>query len=530
MDLEEEDHKQIFWPTECKVSTEGDRAETKITIESANVTNMGYNARAVIEREAEAIFFQEHKLKGKAIQEMKQKLKKAGWTMLCGPCDETTKKANAGVGVMTKDGKNLVAVQAGHNTTAFQNVWLAGRAGKYEIDMGWEANLTCYVIYGKSGGATKDKAVTDAILQAIKEEIDSEIHRPTIILGDFNAEPDTLKTAKKWIEDEQWIDVGKNASWWKGQDSTPTCQTRPQAKPTRIDGALANRAAIPWIRGFEVVKDEMLPTHAVVRITLGRNASKETRTYAKTLPSIRKFFEKKADEVTKDLNGKEKREGKKREVKNLHELMDANFRKARTQMQIYKAAKNTTGYWKAWSQSVENAFLHYIDESKVFNRKMKGRGEATLIQVKPDVAKKDKKKDTTRGTESTEAEKSIKQARRCEQFAFRLGLIAEEKRDQNKRLSYYQLNKDAAKGIAKHVGENAWEQELRSKVLNPGMIAADPMIAPLMKRCATKYHEEGGGNAQEKSGSSDQEGKPADIQRQSGRAMGDLQRSRGQTC
>ena len=100
---------------------------------------------------------------------MKQKLKKAGWTMLCGPCDETTKKANAGVGVMTKDGKNLVAVQAGHNTTAFQNVWLAGRAGKYEIDMGWEANLTCYVIYGKSGGATKDKAVTDAILKAIKD-------------------------------------------------------------------------------------------------------------------------------------------------------------------------------------------------------------------------------------------------------------------------------------------------------------------------------------------------------------------------
>ena len=109
---------------------------------------MGYNARAILERKAGAVFFQEHKLKGAAVAEMKQKFLKAGWTMLCGPCDGTTKKPNAGVGVATRDSEKLVAVQAAHNTKAFQDAWLAGRVDKYEIDMGWECNLVCYVPYG----------------------------------------------------------------------------------------------------------------------------------------------------------------------------------------------------------------------------------------------------------------------------------------------------------------------------------------------------------------------------------------------
>ena len=79
---------------------------------------------------------------------------------------------------------------------------------------------------------------------------------------------------------------------------------------------------------------------------------------------------------------------------------------------------------------MENAFLFYLDESKVFNRKMKGRAEAAFIEIGPSLNKKGTKADTIKGVESTEAERNIKQARRCEQFAFRLGLIQEEKREQ----------------------------------------------------------------------------------------------------
>ena len=127
--------RETMWPPECRIRTQGEAGETRVTLESINITNMGYNAKAILERKAGAVFFQEHKLKATAVPEMKQKFLKAGWTMLCGPCDETTKKPNAGAGVATRDGEDLVAVQATHNTKAFQDAWLAGRVGKYEINM-----------------------------------------------------------------------------------------------------------------------------------------------------------------------------------------------------------------------------------------------------------------------------------------------------------------------------------------------------------------------------------------------------------
>ena len=87
-----------------------------------------------------------------------------------------------------------------------------GRADKYEVDLGWETNLAVYVIYEKSGGPTKDKAIAEAMLDAIKEEIASEYHRQIIVTGDFNVEPDALTAAQDLIEKKQCIDVGRHAS------------------------------------------------------------------------------------------------------------------------------------------------------------------------------------------------------------------------------------------------------------------------------------------------------------------------------
>ena len=138
-----------------------------------------------------------------------------------------------------------------------------------------------YVPYGKSGGAKADKDLTEAIIEAIKVEIDNEYHKPTLIMGDFNSEPGNLRAIKALLDSQQWLDVGANASWWGGEDGTPTCQTRPQAKPTRIDGIIANRMAIPWISGFAIEKDEMIPTHSVLQIVLDSKAPQEERVYAK---------------------------------------------------------------------------------------------------------------------------------------------------------------------------------------------------------------------------------------------------------
>ena len=63
-------------------------------------------------------------------------------------------------------------------------------------------------------------------------------------------------------------------------------------------------------------------------------------------------------------------------------------------------------------------------------------------------------------------------------------MIAEEKRDQAKRLKSYGLNKDAARGINKHIGEHDWEDKLEQETRSPKQIAANSMMIPMLKICA----------------------------------------------
>ena len=102
-----------------------------------------------------------------------------------------------------------------------------------------------------------------------------------------------MKTVTEMIERGQWADVGKHVSWWGGKDAEPTCQPRPQATPTRIDAILANNVAVSWIKGFDVIHDEGIPTHRVLQLRLRKKAAMEERTYAENLPSLKKLFENK---------------------------------------------------------------------------------------------------------------------------------------------------------------------------------------------------------------------------------------------
>ena len=103
--------------------------------------------------------------------------------------------------------------------------------------------------------------------------------------------------------------------------------------------------------------------------------------------------------------------------------MDKNLMSHGKELRIRKQNKDTTSFWMIWSKAVERGFLQYLDVRKVFDRKCKGRGEATFIKSKNQTDGKKKGEDRTRGVESTAAAKAIKHARRCVQVAFRLGLI-----------------------------------------------------------------------------------------------------------
>ena len=84
------------------------------------------------------------------------------------------------------------------------------------------------------------------------------------------------------------------------------------------------------------------------------------------------------------MDDKERAAAEKKEKQKMHDMIDRNLRGVKRELEIHKLREDTTGYWKYWSKAVERGFLQFLDESKVFNRKTKGRGEPISIKVKPE--------------------------------------------------------------------------------------------------------------------------------------------------
>ena len=124
---------------------------------------------------------------------------------------------------------DILFMQAEKKREAFRLASEAGSVNKYLVGVGWERNLMCFIIYGQSGGSNKAKEETDAIGEAIREEIAEKTEMPIIIKGDFNMTPKDLSTMKELIEEDACIDVGNVASWCGGTDNEPKCKTRPGA-------------------------------------------------------------------------------------------------------------------------------------------------------------------------------------------------------------------------------------------------------------------------------------------------------------
>ena len=70
-----------------------------------------------------------------------------------------------------------------------------------------------------SQGKHRTLLVTESIVDAIIEEMEAEPYTPTMIVGDLNAERKRLTNIKELSEEENWTDLGANASFWGATDS-----------------------------------------------------------------------------------------------------------------------------------------------------------------------------------------------------------------------------------------------------------------------------------------------------------------------
>ena len=208
-----------------------------------------------------------------------------------------------------------------------------------------------------------------------------------------------------------------------------TCWGRVNAKPSRIDGFVVNPEALMMIDDFYVEKDEGIPTHAVVGLKISRSTEMETRRFAKSLPSLKKLFDQKVNEIEKvkgeegvEESDKVKAERRRKEIGKFHECMDAELSTRMEMIRAYRRMKDVEGLWSTISQCIEEAWLKYLEMGKEMKKQSRGRGKLTIIEKKLGAQERHNEKDTPGNEWYHQAVGKLRQTRRCEQAAYRIAL------------------------------------------------------------------------------------------------------------
>ena len=175
----------------------------------------------------------------------------------------------------------------------------------------------------------------------------------------------------------------------------------------------------------------MIPTHKILKLDLEGRATQEGNTFAKKLRSLKNFFLERTQKLTTGKDEKEQRQINKQETAGLKESIRKECEDANVKLQILAQARDTNAYLKIWSKNVERGWLHFAANSKVYDTSYTGRGQVKLIIKKPH--SEAKKRAYTRGEEARADITAVRQARRCEQMAFRIALAKRTETDEEKR-------------------------------------------------------------------------------------------------
>ena len=438
----EEDAKKV---RELKEDMEK-ACEENFTLECVNCQNLNTNYVAVANRRAHVVMIQEHKVPEHEKAGMVKKMKEVGCDFQCSGVDEDTAKPNAGVGVVTKTKVTIVQTPLKSDDETIKK--FESRIVRYEVNAGWEHSIAVYNIYGKAGRTPAAIAQTEEMLESVLHDNETRKGGPVLIMGDFNIEPEKLRTVRRIMEEAQWTDLGAEGDIWGRPRGVPTFQVRKEDSPTRIDAVLANPEALPLIEDFQVVADEMLPDHRVLKIKLGRRQMLRETEHMKTYRSLKAAFYEKVRKMAPEAKGKEKATLVKEQKMKLHGDMDRRLEAKRRTFEKALEGNDATKAWEVWSKGVEEIFLDYIDEEDKKSKMVRGRGVPTIIKTRPivklsseDVLERVQDQNTKKATRLT------RQARRCTQTAFRLGRMTEEdkKRDPDMWWKDWQLTHSKVK-------------------------------------------------------------------------------------
>ena len=106
------------------------------------------------------------------------------------------------------------------------------------------------------------------------------------------------------------------------------------------------------VSGFKVGKIDDIPTHPFIQVKFNKSQSQEPNTHLRTLPSLKKLYDARIQEILKGIEEPaEKRLRKKEERTKLHKLIEEEFTKRKGKTQGIQGSKEHRWGMEALRQS-----------------------------------------------------------------------------------------------------------------------------------------------------------------------------------
>ena len=100
------------------------------------------------------------------------------------------------------------------------------------------------------------------LFHAILLEISAQPKGPTLIVGDVNADIESIPILRNLIEAGLFIDVGAHADAFGQVPNQPTCVARNSTQPSRRDFVFSSPDLFPAFMQNQVVHADTTPVHA----------------------------------------------------------------------------------------------------------------------------------------------------------------------------------------------------------------------------------------------------------------------------
>ena len=208
--------------------------------------------------------------------------------------------------------------------------------------------------------------LNEAFLRKVFRECNAYGELPTVLIGDFNIEPQFSTVISQELFTGNWVDVGKKEAEARGEYPRWTFHQKDSC--SRIDSCLMNGAAMHLVMGFELWEHEncTIPNHRMQCVTLRIGGKKQFAT-----------------KLRKPFNVPEHKPLELDDHQFVTNLLVAQYEESLNQAFL---RRDVESYWSLWSQLAEEwllecATLSLDGEIDLRGKKFRRRGSVSLHEV-----------------------------------------------------------------------------------------------------------------------------------------------------